>query len=315
MWQCINCKNTLEERPNVCRRCGLVQAGIGTEDKYLILKQYCHALSLIMRSHDIDHYFIDACAGSGRVQAYGRDEYIDGSPLIMLKTRDYVQQKIRDKTKQKHVRCIFIEANEKTYKLLKEWTEGFPSREKVILGDCNKELPEVLDEIERERRKPFAFIYIDPFAMGDPIIKMETSLRVLERDFTELFLQLDAIGIARVFGWMEKENRDDPDQKLGVKRCEENLRAFLSDEVFEKLHSEWPRLQKGEKGREILKHYIQYVGRYFPRIKYTEIPIGSELPSYYLIFATRNEIGEKIMSDIIGRARREKHRGLGQYLQ
>jgi len=268
-----------------------------------------------MRNNDIDHYFIDTCAGSGKVQAYGRDEYIDGSPLIMLKTRDWVQEKIKDKNKPKHAKCILIEVNEKTYKLLEKWTEGFLSREKVVRGDCNKELPNVLDEIESESRKPFALIYIDPFGLGDPPIEMEMLKRVLERDYTELFLQLDVDGIARVVGVLEGQDNIDSNESAKSKSYEKTLRIFFGDEGFERLHSEWPKLRKGEREQKILEYYISGIKGYFPRIKHIEIPIGSRRPSYYLIFTTRNKTGEKIMGDIIEKTRKRKFGSLDEYLQ
>jgi hypothetical protein len=71
-----------------------------------------------MRNNNIVHYLIDACAGSGRVQAYNDQGLVDGSPVIMSRTREWVQTTIKDKTKAQEANCIFIEINPKTYKLL-----------------------------------------------------------------------------------------------------------------------------------------------------------------------------------------------------
>jgi len=174
------------------------------------------------------HYFIDACAGSGRVQAYYKDGYLNGSPLVMAKTRDRVEDNIKDKTKTKHVKCMFIEVNPKTRSLLEKWTCDFPNCE-IIQGDCNRELPKVLDRLDSERWKPFAFIYVDPFGLGDPPIMMETLRRVLERDYTELFIQLSVDGLIRAAGWLKHQDSLDSRKRKKAQTFCETLRLFIGD--------------------------------------------------------------------------------------
>ena len=66
-----------------------------------------------MRSKGKKHYFIDACAGSGIVQECSGKRILNGSPLIFAKTREKVEQTIRDKTKKPELQCKFIENNKK----------------------------------------------------------------------------------------------------------------------------------------------------------------------------------------------------------
>ena len=298
MWKCVNCGSTSSERPTFCKNCGLVQAGVGTHEKYQILESYCHPLSLIMRNQDIDHYFVDACAGSGKVQAYYNDGYLEGSPLIMAKTRNRVEEKIRDKTKPKHVKCIFIEVNPKAHSLLEKWTCDFPECERV-LGDCNQELPKILDRLDSERWKPFAFIYVDPFGLGEPPIMMETLRQVLERDYTELFIQLGVDGLIRVAGWLKHLNSRDPQKRKKAESFCETLRLVIGDDRIEEFCKKWLEWREGDREQKALQYYVSGLCNYFPHVECVGIPVGSKRPVYYLIYTTRNKTGRKIMQNII----------------
>ena len=304
MWKCINCGSTSSERPTFCKDCGLVQAGVGTHEKYQILESYCHPLSLIMRNRKLDHYFIDACAGSGKVQAYRKDEYLDGSPLIMSKTRDWVEEKIRDKSKPKHVKCILIEVNPKTRNLLERWTCDFPDCE-IIPGDCNRELPKVLDRVDSEWWKPFAFIYVDPFGLGDPPIMMETLRRVLERDYTELFIQLSVDALIRASGWLKHLDSPDSEKRKKAESFCETVRLVIGDDRIEEFCEKWSRWREGEKESKTLQYYVSGLCNYYPHVECVGIPVGSKSPVYYLVYTSRNETGKKIMQGIIMTAKRK----------
>jgi three-Cys-motif partner protein len=117
-WKCAECGHQDDDYPKgICSNCGLVQMGQGTHEKYEILEKYCFALSLIMRNKEIEHYLIDACAGSGIVQAYKGNNIRDGSPLIMAKIRQRVQERIKDKNKEPSIKCKFIECDKRTVML------------------------------------------------------------------------------------------------------------------------------------------------------------------------------------------------------
>ena len=312
MWKCLNCGTTHVERPTFCNSCGLIQAGIGTQEKYQILESYCHPLSLIMRNQDITHYFIDACAGSGRVQSYNTDAFLDGSPIIMARTRAWVQGTIRDKNKPKEVNCIFIEINPRTFKLLEESTCSSPNCER-ILGDCNYALPKILDTLDSESRKPFAFIYVDPFGLGDPPIMMETLKRVLERDYTELFIQLTVDALIRVSGWLPNLKSTDSALRKKAESFRLTPELFIGKDRMPEFCKEWEKWRDGEKEDKALQFYISGLTDYFPHVEYIGIPIGSGRPVYYLVYTTRNATGKKIMQGIIEKAKRKGIARLEQF--
>jgi three-Cys-motif partner protein len=312
VWKCLNCGAVNVQRPNFCHNCGLVQAGIGTLEKYNILENYCHPLSLIMRNQNIKHYLIDACAGSGLVQTHDDKGLVNGSPMIMSQTRDWVQAKIVDKTKPQQANCIFIEINPKAYKLLEESTCNSTNCER-ILGDCNQALPMILNRLDGESRKPFVFIYVDPFGLGDPPIMMETLKRVLERDYTELFIQFTADGLIRVAGWIpHRISKDEADRKKAESYCN-TLRLFIGDDRIDEFCTEWERWREGEKETKALEYYISGLTKYFPHVETIGIPIGSSKPVYYLVYTTRNATGKKIMQGIIETAKRKGTESLERF--
>lgn len=304
MWRCINCGNEARERPTACTKCGLVQAGIGTEEKYTILEEYCTPLSLILRNNNLDHYLIDACAGSGIVQAHDRQELIDGSPLIMAKTQERVEEKIRDKSKRKHSQSIFMEINPKTHDILTASLKSYPNCE-VILGDCNQLLPDVLDKIESDIWKPFCFIYIDPFGLGKPVIRMETLKGVLEREYTELLLHLNMDAYIRSAGNLVYLDSPDDRKKKLAKSYYETLKLVLGSDQIEDFCSSWSRWPRGMKEKRCLDYYLAGLEGYYTYIQHIEIPIGSKSPVYYLVFTTRNKTGNDIMDGIMQKARRK----------
>jgi len=312
MWKCINCGSTSPNRPVFCNKCGLVQAGIGTHEKYQVLESYCPQLSLIMRNQNIEHYLIDACAGSGKVQAYNSDEYIDGSPLIMAKTENCVQEKIKDKSKPKHAKCIFIEINPKTYNLLTEWTDEFPNCDRV-LGDCNEVLPKILDSLGDRHWKPFSFIYIDPFGLGDPPIMMKTLRQVLERNYTELFIQLGVDGLIRVAGWLKYLESQDAKLRRKAQSYCNTLSLVVGEDKIDEFCSSWLRWREGEREKKALEYYVAGLRSYFPHAEYVGIPLGSKRPVYYLIYTTRNKTGKKIMQWVIRTALRKGSESLEKF--
>jgi len=314
VWKCINCGKEAPERPRVCTNCGLIQAGIGTVEKYAILEEYCHPLSLIMRNQNFDHYFIDACAGSGIVQANQKDTLLDGSPLLMAKTREWVEDKIKDKSKSKHVQSIFIEINKKTHSLLTQTVGRYPGCD-VFFGDCNILLPSILDRVESESWRPFCFIYIDPFGLGAPVIRMETLKRVLERGFTELFIHLDMNAIIRSAGWLR--HLDSPDESLKKKAqsfCD-TLGLVLGEDKIDEYCSNWFKWRRGTRERRSLEYYLSGLEGYYPYIEHVGIPAGSREPVYYLVFTTRNKTGHRIMKGIMDKARRRGSEDLSKWFK
>jgi three-Cys-motif partner protein len=297
MWKCASCGCSREEKPTSCPECGLVQAGLWTDQKYEILNDYCHPLSHIMRNQGIKHYFIDACAGSGVIQ--DQSDIIDGSPLIMAKTPEYVQNKIKNKTKEPSVECIFIEINTKTYSHLCKSLDKYRNFVQTTNADANSILISTLDKLQ----SAFTFVYIDPFGLGDPVIKYETIKHVLERRFTELFLHFSWEGVSRTAGLLSNIDHHDQTLQKQARSAIATLNLFMGGDIWQEI---WRRkMEPSVKRKSILDLYLNGLKTYYDFPTPIEIPLNSRDPDFYLVFTTRNETGNKIMNDIVNRKRRK----------
>lgn len=224
MWKCPNCSAETDNERADCSGCGLVRIGPGTNEKYAILRGYLTPLSLIMRNQGYEHYFIDACAGSGMVYDPDGRKMVEGSPIIMAKTREAVQNTIKDKTKPHQVKCICIEVEDKTYAHLRKNVSPFSDFVATIKGDCNEKLDDVLDQISSDvkTKNHFAFVYIDPFGLGKPMIQRKTVERILQRQFTELLIHYNWEGVTRLAGYAKRV--DDPNPRVA-----QTARAYVED--------------------------------------------------------------------------------------
>lgn len=263
-----------------------------TRFKYQILGQYLYPLSQIIGKEGRTHYFIDGCAGSGYVLIEGRR--YEGSPVIMAKTRA--------KAKRPSLRCVFIENNKMTFERLKEATEPFSEFCECVFGDFNEEIDRVLDNVSGY----FAFILIDPFGFGDPIIKREVVERIMERPNTEILMNYSWEGVSRCAGQLARESYDPTSRSTCT-----TLDLFHTTKWRE---VEKKQLSAEDRRRAYLDLYIEGWKRYYEHVEYIEIPPMSKNPEYYLIFTTRHPLGRKIVSEIIGTARRRGSRPLTEMM-
>jgi three-Cys-motif partner protein len=273
---------------------------------------YLPQLSRIMRIWGYEHYLIDACAGSGVVFDPESGQIIDGSPLIMAKTRDRVQMIIKDKTKEPQAKCIFVEFHPKTFVSLQKAVSPFRGFCRCLQGDCNKKLDEELDQITSEvkERNHFAFVYIDPFGLGAPTIKQETLQRVLNRPFTELLVHFNWEGVSRVAGSLNNlDAQDETLRKTAEGHCG-TLDAYLPG--WREIEAK--RLPPKERLSAYVELYRHGLQQHFQNVIDIEIPTGADNPDYILFFATRNDAGRAIMSSIVSKVRRRGAAPLKEFL-
>jgi three-Cys-motif partner protein len=299
--KCPKCDSLWDERNTRCS-CGLIRTGPGTKQKYEILADYLPELSKIMRYRGYEHYLIDACAGSGTVFDPENGIIVDGSPLIMAKTRDEVQKRIKDKTKEPQANCIFIEVDRKTFHLLEETIAPFSAYCHCVQGDCNERLDKELDQITSavKERNHFAFVYIDPFGLGAPTIRHETLQRVLNRPFTELLVHFNWEGVSRVAGSLNNINAAD----ATLRKTAESHCATLDSYLPGWREIEVRNLPPDERRSAYVELYKTGLQQHFQNVVYVEIPTGAGNPDYFLFFATRNDAGHSIMSKVISKVKR-----------
>ena len=272
MWACVFCgKKTSEPPEEKCPSCGLV---IGTPHatkvKLRILKDICE-----LNNYDL---LIDACAGSGKVQLDG--EIIDGSALILAEVA---------KKKKPPAKCVFIEADSKTFRLLR-WRFGWSLDAEFINGDCNKHLLKFADG------KSKTLVFIDPFGYGLPAIKRNIILELAKLPNTDLLINFTwriarEMGFARTYLNCTIDNCPSPtkagEQFSSCESCR-NRKTAISYANSANIwwgSQDWMNW-KSLTAREYVERYASPL-RYHSNVQIYNVPICSKNPTYQLIFATK----------------------------
>lgn len=243
------------------------EVGPWTKDKLKILSQYLPAyLNATRRA--IERVYIDAFAGPGKNQIEGTDEIIDGSPLIALSARGSNGEGFN--------RFFFIENNPKAVIELREQVaKANPvGRVEVIQGDTNIELPRVIRRINRESP---TFVFLDT-ARIEP--RWET-IESLAPWRTELLINFP-LGMAI--------NRNPDSEK--------------TEEYFGT--PEWrPLWDAGRRSRTsgLIDLYVKRLislGWEYPVSDPRLIKDDGNRNLYYLLFASKRDIGKQIMDSVFG---------------
>ena len=253
MWKCACCGQTtlLDQVLNAmtCPKCGSILATKGTPFKHQYLVDVCSANDYKL--------VIDACAGSGMLQ-FPNGELKEGSPLILEKM-------MKDKG-----RCICIDVNPKTYKLLKHVCK----HAEVLHGDCNQILPDLIDG------KNPTLVYIDPFGYGVPVIDRNLILKMARTPNTDLLIHF-SWRICREMGYARKYLKsDDRTLRRRAQSYAKSLNVWWGNSDWLK----WGSMKK----REYAEKYASPL-RENNTVDITAFGRGRGV-SFYLILATKFQV-------------------------
>jgi three-Cys-motif partner protein len=248
------------------------------EIKYPLLKKYFNAYTTVVKNFFPRFFYIDAFASTGKCEESHSGRPVDGSPLIALKLKfpftDY----------------IFIEILKERYELLKKYVNEYANFEAVCTekekGDTKKKINiEVLNdninnciEVVLNKIQPNfpVFIFLDPEGLE---LDWSTVEKCSRRNRVELLINFSISGILR--------NLENP-------RAGNAIKSFLGDDVDSRI----PMV--------ILDAYKQKLRKHFKHV--VEKPVKAENKNiiYYLIFATNNDTGYRIMSSVMGKKGEQK---------
>jgi len=232
----------------VCPKCGSTIATEKTPLKHQYLKDVC--------STNDYKLVVDACAGSGMIQ-FPNGELKEGSPRILEKI-------MKDKG-----RCVCIDVNLKTYRLLKHYCK----HAEVLQGDCNKILPDLVNT------KTPTLVYIDPFGYGIPAIDRNLILKMARTPNTDLLIHF-SWRIAREMGYARKYlASDDRTLRKRAQAFTKSLNIWWGDSDW----FDWGSLKK----RDYAEKYAA------PLRENNTVDItafGDRGVSFYLVFATKFQI-------------------------
>jgi len=246
-------------------RDGLVarQVGIWSAEKLTVVGRYMGIFSNSMKNRWTGLTHVELYSGPGRCVVEETGVEIHGSPLLALGTKNPFD------------RIVCVEADPVAYEALQRRVAGHPRGHtaRLILGDCNGVIDEVLAEIPERH---LALVFSDP--EGVKGFEFATLERLTERntDFILLFPQNMAINRNRD-KWLKSPDETPLDRPLGPdwrQHQEPEVRQFME------------RMQG-------LGYFVEGSGINFSNSK------GFRL--YYLLFASRSSTGIKFWKKITER--------------
>jgi three-Cys-motif partner protein len=274
----------------------LDEIGIWSEIKLDIIREYANAFTRIMRKQDWcnGYAYIDAFAGSGVHISRRTGEFILGSPLNALE--------IENPFTEYH----FIDVNRVKAEALETLTRE-KSNIKIYPEDCNEALIKKIFPYLQYESKKRALCILDPYGLH---LHWETIMEAAKLRTTEIFLNFPLMDMNR--NVLHKDLLTaDPDQ------IERMNRFCGSIEWLEILYEEAKQMDLfGDTYRiKVVDSNIK-LGDWF-RVERLKKAAGFKFvpepvlmrnskggPLFFLFFATYNEAGNKIVSDIFNKYRK-----------
>jgi len=275
-----------------CERGTLVQASDGlparcvgpwSADKLYYIENYLNIVSVAMKNKFRNRAYIDLFAGPGLCVVDEDSREIKGSPLISLSVPHQFTQ------------YHFVEADNRTMAALKERVARFAPQTavKYYSGDANVLIPELVKNLPSSSQS-LSVAFIDPTGLD---FRFE-SLRLLTqgRKVDLIYLFPEGMDIKRNLDTYLGQSRSPLDEALGTDEWRPRALARRGIQIVgEDQH--WD-----EVGRPI----VEVFRKQLRALDYVDVKLGSEIvvrnrrnaPLYYLVFASKHELGHKFWDDI-----------------
>ena len=271
------------------------EVGDWTATKLRILSGYALAYSKVFtgtKKGRLKHIYVDGFAGSGIDRMRSSGDFISGSPLQVLK--------IQPPFTEYH----FVDLDNAKIEQLKELA---PDRPEVHIyeGDCNEILlREVFPRIRYEDFRR-GLCFLDPYGLH---LSWEVIKKAGEMQSMEILINFPIMDMNREALWR------DPTNVTAEQR--ERLDKFWGDESW--VHAAYtteadlfglPEKTRNEDVVQAFRKRLKDVAKfkYVPEAVAMKNSTGSVL--YYLLFASQNETGNRIMSYVFDKYRGEGARG------
>jgi len=274
----------------------LDEIGIWSEIKLDIIKEYASAFTTIMRKQEwcTGYAYIDAFAGAGIHISRRTGEFIPGSPLNALEIENPFTE------------YRFIDIDKAKAEALEVLTRE-QSNIKVYPEDCNEALVKKIFPSLQRKSKKRALCILDPYGLH---LYWETIVEAAKLRTTEIFLNFPLMDMNR--NVLHKDLLTaDPDQV-------ERMNQFCGSEEWQEILYEEDKQMSlfGDTYRiKVVDGNIK-LGDWF-RVERLEKAAGFKFvpepvlmrnskggPLFFLFFASHNETGKKIVSDIFNKYRK-----------
>ena len=250
--------------------------GSWAKDKYYYFGRYFDIFTASMRKKwNGELYYIDLFAGCGKCRVRETGEEIDGSALISLLIKHPFKG------------YFAVELNPIAADALKKRVENlsFKDRFLIIKGDCNKKIDEIIAKIPA---RSLSLAIIDPTGLH---INFDTVKNLTNGRKIDLIITFpEGMDINRNLSRYLKQSHSILDDFIGDK----NWRNLFSQNI------------KNMGQKHIEENLISYYKTKLTKLGYKEIKSGeilirshqSNLPLYYLLFASKHLLGPKFWGEI-----------------
>jgi three-Cys-motif partner protein len=255
-----------------------------SRDKLGILASYISAYGNACKSAG-DFYFIDGLAGSGLYYIEETKEWLLGSTPIAVRSMPAF------------AKCLALEFSAASAEALMLRTRQFGSRVMVRRGDCNSDLLPLMESgiATSQRHKPM-FVLLDPegFELHWTTVKELSRFRRGAKK-SELLILVASASMPRLLpasGDVELHN------EMRLNRFmppDSGWRGIWESRLSDSITPAEAIERYVESYRHALEHVLQYKTAILRDIRRTS---GQLL--YHLIFATDDDTGSKIMTDVFG---------------
>lgn len=247
------------------------------------LKAWFSILGIKPPRRNAELLYIDGFAGPGEYT-----NHPTGSPVIALEAASSVLNTHQAKWKAGDIYCAFVELDASRMQNLERKLALVPSHPRVHPSTYATSFVDGLAAIKAARPRPFSqahplFVFIDPFgATGAPF---KAVAEILSSPSSEVLINFDADGIARIYRAGDDANRD-----------------FLLTEVFgdtswrESLSFDTDFNDQCRQALELYKHRL----RTLPGIRYVfafEMRGAKDSINYFLVFASGHPLGLEKMKE------------------
>jgi three-Cys-motif partner protein len=218
--------------------------------------------------------------------------YPSGSPLAALSAAKGAVELTGSQWIAGKIHCAFIEADTDRCNHLVQKIEAMEVGAKIETHCYHDEFTAGLRRVTADVPRPFRaqhplFVFIDPF--GATGVPFSTVKQLLASPCSEVLLNLDADGIARIFHAGERAAH------------EENLNAIFDGDEWKTL------LDANDPSPEIYRKVLQLYKaklRSIPKVKYVfafEMRTSAYALNYYLVFASQHPLGLEKMKEAMRR--------------
>lgn len=275
-------------------------------EKLKLLEQYLAAYTSILHKFREKTYgaakwpasidYVDAFAGSVTPTEKGTEKYLDGSPLVALKTSPPFE------------RFIFIEKDQKKFKSrLEPLKDEYIGREiDTRCGDCNDVIRNDIVPFYEKNSKCRAFAFLDPYGLQ---LKWNTVESLGKTKAFDVFINFSLMGVYRL---LPSSLPNDKERRI--------LNSVLGNETwFERVYPESRQLSllefdapKRERQKEKLIEilcdiYRKQLKTCFEHVSRPVIMLGpTNSPLYAMILASQKKLAVDKMHEIYDRQEKKR---------